>query len=61
MLNPCAEVEMADARVRFLDNKRVKAKRARVRVEAESVRVREEAESVRVHEKEKSVICDNLF
>ena len=52
MLNPCAEVVVADARVGFRDNKRLEAESARIREEAESARVRVEAESA---------ICDNLL
>jgi len=52
VLNPCAEVAMANARVGFRDNKRVEAESARVCEEAESARVRVEAESA---------ICDNLL
>jgi len=41
VLNPCAEVAMANARVGFRDNKRVEAEDVMVRVEAVSAKVRE--------------------
>ena len=61
MLNPCAEVAMADARVGFRDHKHVEAEDVRVRVEAVSAKVREKVYRTRVREEAESAICDNLL